>query len=920
MSEPAKRHGTRNFVVVLVGLLFGGAVLLTPFNESLRNGVLDAGFAVLPKVPSQKLVVVEADAKSLQALGAWPWTRSVHAQLVQTLSGRGIDRLVFDIEFSAASQAPEEDKALAAALRGADMPVYMPSFRQSLSSDAPQQLVLSQPHPEFAPLVGTGLVEVSSDSDGLVRRMVHNKATLGGNYLSLPAAVNPAAPVDENVAYAVDFAYDLGAVETVSYIDVLRNNIADGTFEDAVVFVGSTALELGDQVIVPVHQSIAGVYLQVLAHLTLGAPLADAAPTVLGAVVAGLVALFLLTSTMSWSRQVFMFALQAFAVVGLCWMLQHQYQLQLAATMPLGFLLGAYLTGLILTLDSQRVLLVGSQLSAERQSALIDSLFAGSVDGILIVDEHLSIRHANRAARELLWGGHNIVGESLSRFIPRLIDLAALNEAKRACADGGLARWTAHIGGADCVLDVAVSELDRQEAGRFLIIVRDVTEQQSQAERLAFQASHDALTGLLNRRSLNDALARMMSAGSAALLMVDLDRFKHINDTLGHVIGDDVLRIVASRMSEQVPPGSVVARFGGDEFCICLEDVDAAAARLAADVLIDSLRAPISVAGVGLEVGASIGIAMGPEHADDADGLLQKADIALYQAKSLRTGVEVFDPQINGPSVRQLQIAGSLRNAIEYGKLRMNYQPKYSVASGEILGLEALVRWCDAKLGDVAPGEFIALAEETDLIHPLTEWTLNQVVADLAELSAAGHDLPCAVNISARHFRDFSFAALYGELAKSYALRPGALELEITESALMDDPLLAIQVIDMLREAGATLAVDDFGTGFSSLAYLKQFQLNCLKVDKCFVDDLVEDEADEAIVRAVITLAHDLGMSVVAEGVETAAQLEKLRTLNCDTVQGYHLSKPLELDELLDLMACQEERGQVVSWPTTQSV
>ncbi len=919
MREDLHQPLRRNVIAIVVGLLFAAAVMLTPFREVLRNGVLDTGFAMLGKTPAEPVLVVEVDAKSLQALGSWPWQRSVHAQLLQSLSGRGIDQLVFDIDFSAPSLDPVEDQYFASALRGADMPVYLPSFRQALSSDVPQ-LVLTQPHSDFAPYVRTGLVDIRADADGLVRRLVHSQSNLNGHYLSLASTLNPATPLQPDVAYPLDFAYDPDMVQRVSYVDVLNNVVPDQAFDRAVVFIGTTALELGDHVVVPVYQSIPGVYLQVLAHLTMQAPLEAADPLTTVGLLFLIAFVFLLTSKLRWSQQLAMFSLQVAGIVGIAWTLQLQYQLQITVSFPLIYLFGIYLLSFVMTLDAQRVLLIGSQVSAERQAALIDSLFSGSVDGILIVDELLTIRHANQAAKELLFGGRGLVDESLSRFIPRLIDSVALKEAMRSCDDGGLARWTATIGGAECVLDVAVSELDRQEAGRYLIIVRDVTEQQHQAERLEYQASHDALTGLLNRRSLNDALTSMLDGGNVALLMVDLDRFKHINDTLGHVIGDDVLRIVARRMSEQMPAGSVVARFGGDEFCICVEDVDITAAALAAEVLLDSLRAPIAVAGVGLEVGASVGIAMAPDHAADGDGLLQKADIALYQAKTSRTGVEVFDPQINGPSVRQLQIAGALRNAIEYSKLRMNYQPKICVATGGIVGVEALVRWRDAKLGDIPPVEFVTLAEETDLIHPLTEWTLNRAVADMAELAEAGHELSCAINISARHFRDFAFASLFAELMQRESLRPGALELEITESALMDDPQLAIQVIEKLREAGATLAVDDFGTGFSSLAYLKQFQLNCLKVDKCFVDDVVDDEADEAIVRSVIMLAHDLGMTVVAEGVETAQQLDKLDRLGCDTVQGFHLSAPLELDALRRRLDADRARGEVLAWPGLKSV
>lgn len=901
-DKPAQRLVAALLGALVLGLLFH----VSPLRSALDRDISDFGFATLKKTPPADVAVVEIDAKSLHAIGEWPWSRRLHAELIQRIDAAGADRIVFDVDFSVASSDPLADARFAQALAGASAQVTLPSFWQALSDDR-YQLVLTQPHPMFQPHTDTGLVDVTTDSDGLVRRLVHEKISMSGRHRSLSAALLPRVEVVAGQSYPVDFAFDLSYVPKLSFQDVLTGEFAPELLKDRVVFVGNSALELGDQVAVPAYQTLPGVYVQVLSYLTLQSGLTAASWLVDIVLIALVLTTFLVTFRWPWKHQLALLFTQSFLLLSSVWFAQHAHGVQLTVALPLFVSAVLHACNLLLTLEAQTLLLVGSRLSAQRQAALIDSLFANSVDGIVIVDDNLRIEHANESACEIFNIGKPIVGLYLPTFIPRIQDATALRAILHASSQGSRVRWTANRDANERLLDVAVSEID--VPGHTLLIARDVTEQEAQAERLEYDAAHDALTGLVNRRSLNQELANMVACGPTTVLMVDLDRFKHINDTLGHAVGDDVLRIVASRMEERVPEGALVARFGGDEFCIALKDMQDGAAQMLAEVVLEWLRAPISVAGVGLEVGASIGIASAPEHADDVAGLLQKADIALYRAKQSRANVETFSAQNSGPSVRQLQIAGALRQAIEASRLRMHYQPKYSVRSGDIVGVEALVRWHDPVLGEVSPEEFVSLAEETDLIHPLTEWTLKQSIADIHELRDAGYVLPCAINLSVRHFRDLSFASVFDRLCQSEKVKIGTIELEITESALMHDPQQAVEVIKGLRQAGARLAVDDFGTGYSSLAYLKQFEVDCLKIDRCFVDEITANAGDYAIVRSIIQLAHDLGMTVVAEGVENGDQLALLNKLGCDVVQGFYLCKPISFDALQAVLSQQATPG-----------
>jgi diguanylate cyclase (GGDEF)-like protein len=415
------------------------------------------------------------------------------------------------------------------------------------------------------------------------------------------------------------------------------------------------------------------------------------------------------------------------------------------------------------------------------------------------------------------------------------------------------------------------------------------------------QATHDTLTGLPNRAHLHARLASALQQaaageGQVGVLMMDLDGFKEINDTLGHHHGDLLLQQVARRLTEQTRPGDLVARLGGDEFAILLptatgvEDCVAVARRVLA-----GLEGPMSVKGADLDVRASAGIAVAPMHSADVDGLLSCADMAMYHAKGTRSGWAVYDEELNQHTPERLALVADLRRGIERDELLLHYQPKIALADGRLQGVEALVRWSHPEHGLMPPAEFVELSEHTGLVRPLTRWVIREALHQSHRWRAAGLAIPVAVNLSVRVLSRDLAAEIEALLRECDA--PGSwLELEITETTMMADPREGFDALHALRALGIRLSVDDFGTGFSSLGYLKRLPVSEIKIDRSFVTDMDRNESDRAIVRSTIDLARHLDLEVVAEGVETPEVLDELCRLGCAFAQGFLISRPLEAD------------------------
>jgi diguanylate cyclase (GGDEF)-like protein len=428
-----------------------------------------------------------------------------------------------------------------------------------------------------------------------------------------------------------------------------------------------------------------------------------------------------------------------------------------------------------------------------------------------------------------------------------------------------------------------------------------------QMEEIEHRALYDELTGLPNRNLLHDRTERAILAagrggGSAVLMLLDVDRFKEVNDALGHETGDLLLRELGARLAHQLGSGETLARLGGDEFGILLpagsvEDASALAARIHT-----ALEAAFALRGLPLEVAGSIGIAAYPEHGEDAHTLLQHADVAMYVAKRAHGGTTVYDAEQDTSDAARLALAGELRRALERDELVVHFQPKADLVSGRILGAEALVRWQHPERGFIPPGEFVPIAERTGLIKPLTRYVLAAALAQCDAWNADGLELHVAVNLTIPDLLDLELPDRIAALLADTRVRPEQLELEITESTILADPTRVRLVLDRLNEMGLRLAIDDFGTGYSSLAYLKSLPVQTIKIDRSFVMGMCVNASDTTIVRSTIDLARNLGLDVVAEGVESQEIWDALRAQGCSLAQGYFIGRPMPADQLAELL------------------
>ncbi|MFP5245125.1 MAG: putative bifunctional diguanylate cyclase/phosphodiesterase, partial [Thermoanaerobaculia bacterium] len=413
------------------------------------------------------------------------------------------------------------------------------------------------------------------------------------------------------------------------------------------------------------------------------------------------------------------------------------------------------------------------------------------------------------------------------------------------------------------------------------------------------QALHDALTGLPNRELFRDRIDQAVNASrrsgdDAVVMIMDLDRFKEINDTLGHHFGDELLNEIGRRLALTLRESDTVSRLGGDEFAVTFYVREGSRATEVAQRIAAALDAPFILGGVSVDVDASMGIALYPLHATDAETLMKRADVAMYDAKKNHASYAIYEPGRDEHSLRRLAMLSELRHAIERDELVLHYQPKIDVRSERAAHAEALVRWRHPVHGLLTPDEFVPLAEQSGNIGMITKWVLRQAISDCGKWNAAGLGLTVAVNLSALDLFDAELPAYIGGLLSEIGLSPSKLVLELTESAVMKDPAYALRILRDLKHRGVTLAIDDYGTGYSSLAHLKRLPVDELKIDKSFVLNLRRSSTDDlVIVRSTIELGHNMGLRVIAEGVENDEAWTILKDLGCDMAQGYFVSKPL---------------------------
>jgi diguanylate cyclase (GGDEF)-like protein len=487
------------------------------------------------------------------------------------------------------------------------------------------------------------------------------------------------------------------------------------------------------------------------------------------------------------------------------------------------------------------------------------------------------------------------------------VDRAQFSLALQAAVPGHMSAGEFRLrgdSGSSFTYEMTLQDLSADPAvGGLVVTGHDVTDRLAMQREMEHRALHDALTGLPNRALLFDRFEQALRAAErggvcAGLLLLDLDRFKEVNDTFGHHYGDELLRQIGPRLTGVLRSVDTIARLGGDEFAVLLPDVRGEeAATNIANALLGALTLPFHVEGVDMDVEASVGVVISGKHGTDPITLMQRADIAMYVAKTQHIGVFVYDPDMDGNSASKLSLVGDLRRALDRSELVLYYQPKVSVTTGHLVGAEALVRWEHPEHGLIFPDAFIPLAERTGLITPLTHYVMSAAVAQARTWLDAGRPLPIAVNLSARNLHDEGFAAQVDELLTRFGVPAYLFELEVTESAIMIDPVRARQTLGQLSDLGVRLSIDDFGAGYTSLSQLTDMPISEIKIDRSFVMRMADDPSSALIVSSVVELGHNLGMTLVAEGVETADNLDELAGLGCDVAQGYHLSRAIPAAE-----------------------
>ncbi|WP_426109638.1 bifunctional diguanylate cyclase/phosphodiesterase [Massilia sp. PWRC2] len=548
---------------------------------------------------------------------------------------------------------------------------------------------------------------------------------------------------------------------------------------------------------------------------------------------------------------------------------------------------------------------------AEETLRLSATVLEHIADGVMVTDTEGNIVAVNRGFTQITgYTEAEVIGlpSSLSRlgrydkvFYHHLWeDLAATGYG---CGD----IWNVRKNG-DAYLESLTVSAVLDTAGavtHFVAVFSDITSVRQSQDKLDHMAHHDPLTALPNRLLFHDRLEHALQRSACehqqlAILFIDLDRFKNVNDTLGHQVGDALLKLVAGALAAQLRDGDTLARLGGDEFVVLLENVDAMGAASVAAKLVAMFEQPFCVASYELFVTGSVGIGVYPGDAVDADLLIRNADVAMYQAKARgRNNYQFYAPSMSGEGVERLRLEALLRRAIEKNEIFLNYQPQVDMASGRLTGVEALVRWQNPELGLVPPTRFIAVAEDTGFINPLGKWVLEQACRQMVRWEQAGLVVPkMAVNLSVRQFERGSIVGMVADILRETGLAPQRLQLEVTESLIMNTADVLAFVND-LRALGVGLAIDDFGTGYSSLAYLQQLPVQTLKIDRSFIKDIANDSNDGAITIAIIQLAKSLNLSVIAEGVETEQQVAFLQRHGCRHAQGFYFARPGLPEELL---------------------
>lgn len=883
---------------ILVAIMLAIA-LVTNWPGTLRNVLVDLRFAWQSRAASGDVVVIAIDAPSIEKIGVWPWPRRLHAQLLERLDRAGINDVAFDVDFSTPSDIAS-DQAFVEALRAAGGSTVLPAFKQP---GVDGLTYYNRPLPQFRDQAWTAVVNVAVEPDGLIRRYTFGQK-LGNEFLPSMGAVLAGRFDATSPSFLIDFGIRSATIPKVSYIDVLYGKpSALNLLKGKKVIIGGTALELGDRFTTPNGGIVAGPLLQAVAAESIlqGRVLHWTSAAVTAA---GLLALTL-AMLLTWRR----FSAGARAVA-LCvtallieeagYLLQSYYPLVLDTAL-FHIAIVAYLAAVALDEIDIRALL--GRVAESRFQRIAMSLG----DGLICTDSNYRITVWNTGAAAMFgYQAEDMIGKPFDSVCATGDDPAfSISEAARRSAGSVIEFDGRRSNGEVFPVEASFSGWQGTEGYQYGAILRDISVRKREAEKIRYLAEHDTLTSLANRYTLDAKLAGMIARaeaerGEVALLVVGLDGFQQINDTLGHANGDLVLRAVAERLSLHVGPAAFVARLSGDEFAIafCCADVPEGVAALAERIR-HAFDEPVLAAGRPHRVKVSIGAAVYPAGGRTADELLSNSHIAFYRAKAIKRGGYVaFENSIRQELEARLNLETELAHAAERGEFELFFQPQVHLGDGHLIGAEALIRWRHPVRGLIPPGDFMAVVNTSGISDRIGDWVLQTACRQARAWELAGHPLRVGINLSPSQLQSGDLAKRVAEVLAATGVTPQLIELEVTEDILLTDEQRVLDLFQRIQKLGVRLVFDDFGTGFASLSYLKKFPLDGLKIDRSFVRDLLTDTDDAAIVNSTIGLSKQLGLSVIAEGIETRATADLLVTMGCEEGQGYFFGKPMPVAAL----------------------
>lgn len=878
-------------------------VLASGWHDALRNALADLRFATLHRQASGDIVVVAIDAASIERVGVWPWPRLLHANLIRQLEKAGVRDIAFDVDFSAPSDAVS-DREFAAALQDAAGSVVLPAFKQPGTD--PAAIHINRPLKPFAGESWTAVVNVAVEPDGRVRQYPYGEK-LGDEFLPSMAAMLAGKYNSKDAPFLVDFSIRAASVPKVSYIDVLQGDAA--TFErlkDKKVVVGGTALELGDRFSIPNGGIVSGPVLQILAaesmlqnrtlHWT-----SDVA-TLAGI---GIIVVIMLVAwrRLLAGRRALLLLGMAFAAELIAVLLQAFFPLVLDTSLW-HVTIAVYLAAIALDeIDFRGVL---GRIAESRFQRIAMSLG----DGLVCTDQDGLITVWNPGAEAIFgYGAEEIAGQPFDVICAAAAAGApgpfSIRDALRRSGGAVMEFEGRRKNGEVFPVEGSFSGWQGTEGFQYGAVLRDISVRKREAERIRHLAEYDSLTGLANRNTLHAGLSAMISnadkpAGEVALLVLGLDGFQQINDLLSHSSGDLVLRAVAERLMGEAGSEGLVARLSGDEFAIaipCAEFPEMAAQF--ANHLARAFERPVSAAAREHRIKVSIGVAVYPQDGDNADELLSNGHLALSRAKAARRGGHViFESAIREELEARLTLEAELSRAVERGEFELFYQPQVRLVDGGLIGAEALIRWRHPERGLVSPGMFMPVVNTASISERISSWVLETACRQARKWELAGYGVRVGVNLSPSQLHSGDLAKSVAEVLNSTGLSPSLLELEVTEDVLLRDEKRVLDLFRRIQQLGVRLVFDDFGTGYASLSYLKKFPLDGLKIDRSFVLDLLTDSDDAAIVGSTVGLSRQLGLSVIAEGIESRAIADLLITMGCEQGQGYFFGKPMPAGEL----------------------